>query len=214
MTTGWRFEPAPVRAAYRDSGRALVTIATRLSGDAWDRPGLGVWTIRDLAGHAGRALSVTEAYLDVAEGDADPVTLEHPIDYYRAVADGGYADHAAIAERGRQAGRELGVDPAGTLGELAARVLQRVDREPDTAPVATPFGTMALVDYLPSRVFELTVHRLDVIEAAGIHDVDGRPGVALSLVVAAGIAGLRPDAAAALLAVTGRRELPSGFSVV
>ena len=69
-------------------------------------------------------------------------------------------------------------------------MLKRVAREPDDASVATPFGTMTLVDYLPSRVFELTVHRLDVVTATGI---DRRRRVAghraVSLVLAAGIAG-------------------------
>ncbi|MGH9116593.1 MAG: maleylpyruvate isomerase N-terminal domain-containing protein [Acidimicrobiales bacterium] len=220
MTTGWRFEPDAVRAAYADCARGLAGVAARIPGDAWDRPGLGVWTVRDLVGHAGRALTVTEAYLDAADAadraasTDDPQILSHPIDYYRAIAAGSHADHAAVAERGRRAGRELGADPAGTVDALATRVVERIASEDDAAPVATPFGTMRLIDYLPSRVFELTVHRLDAVEAAGIADVDGRPGVALSLVVAAGVAGLRSDAFATLLAITGRRGFPKGFSVI
>jgi Mycothiol maleylpyruvate isomerase N-terminal domain len=204
-----------VRAAYADCARALVDVVARIPGDAWDRRGLGVWTIRDLIGHAGRALTVTEAYLDAAMAkDTHPTDLNHPLDYYRAIAASSHADHAAVAERGRQAGRELGADPATTLDDTATRVVERIAAEHDGAPVSTPFGSMRLVDYLPSRVFELTVHRLDAVGAAEITDVEGRPGVALSLVVAAGIAGLGPDASAALLAVTGRRRLPDGFSVV
>ena len=213
MTTGWGFEPDTVHAAYADTADALVDVATRIPGAAWDRPGLGVWTIRDLVGHAGRALTVAEAYLDAATG-GEPPSILHPIDYYRAIAASSHADQAAIAERGRQAGRELGDDPAAALAGVATRVLERVAGEDDAATVATPFGTMRLIDYLPSRVFELTVHRLDAVEAAGITDVDGRPGVAFSLVVAAGVAGLHRDAPAALLAVTGRRSLPAAFSVV
>ena len=93
-------------------------------------------------------------------------------------------------------------------------MLGRVDREPDDAVVATPFGTMTLVDYLPSRVFELTVHRLDIVEATGVDDAGGAAGVTLSLVLAAGIAAEQLDAGRTLLALTGRRRLPAGFSVI
>jgi hypothetical protein len=225
----WDFSSDAVRAAYRDSAWALVDVARRIPPTRWEQPGLGVWTIRDLVGHAGRALSVVEAYLDAAadttpadpgdaaDADADrdhTPAMNHPLDYYLAVAAASHADPAAVAERGRQAGRELGEDPAASLAALAERVVARVDGEDDAALVLTPFGVMTLAGYLPSRVFELTVHRLDAVEAAGIDDVENSPGLAVSLVVAAGIAALRHDAATLLLAVTGRHDLPGGFSVV
>ena len=103
---------------------------------------------------------------------------------------------------------------SATLSRLADRVLGRVDREPDDAVVATPFGAMTLVDYLPSRVFELTVHRLDIVEATGVDDAGGAAGVTLSLVLAAGIAAEQLDAGRTLLALTGRHRLPAGFSVI
>ena len=120
----------------------------------------------------------------------------------------------AIAERGKEAGRSLGDDLVGAVAVLAARVLERVDGEPDDAPVATPAGTMRLIDYLPSRVFELTVHRLDICRAVGFDEATDGPELEVSAVLAAGIASLGCEVPAMLLALTGRRRLPATFSIV
>jgi uncharacterized protein (TIGR03083 family) len=217
--TSWRLDPAAIRAAYRQAAEELVATVAGMSPDDWDRPALGEWTVRDVAGHAGRALSTVEDYLGAVDSGKPAGGAGHPLDYYAGIAGSGPLDHAAVAERGRAAGRALGDDPAAALGELARRVLAVVDRAPDDAMVATPFGTLRVVDYLPSRVFELAVHRLDLVAAIG-GDVDAkaRTGAAdpveLSLVVAAGLAAARADAATALLALTGRRPLPEGYSAI
>jgi Mycothiol maleylpyruvate isomerase N-terminal domain len=205
----WTFEPEAVRCAYRSAAEALIAAGARVPADAWDRLGIGVWSVRELLGHASRALATVETYLNAANG---PVTLTHPLDYYGAIAD--RADPDAVAVRGKEAGQALGDDPAGAVSTLARRILQRVDGEPDDAPVATPAGTMRLIDYLPSRVFELTVHRLDVARALGYVDEVEGPELAVSVVLAAGIASLGRDVPAVLLALTGRRPLPVPFSVV
>ena len=70
---GWNLEPGAVRAAYRACALALVDVATRIPRTAWDQPGLGVWSVRDLVGHASRALSVAEAYLDATGEGSDAV---------------------------------------------------------------------------------------------------------------------------------------------
>lgn len=51
------------------------------------------------------------------------------------------------------------------------RVLSLVDGWSDDAPVAMAAGAMALVDYLPTRTFELAVHSLDLARARP----NGRP---------------------------------------
>ena len=73
---------------------------------------------------------------------------------------------------------------------------------------------MRLIDYLPCRIFELTVHPLDVAEAIGVKEEP--PSAALKvtqhlmtdLAVASGVGS---DLA---FAVTGRLSLPSGYSVL
>ncbi len=128
---------------------------------------------------------------------------------------GGLADAAAVTQRGRDAGAALGDDPSDAVMALATGVRQLVRESPDDAVVTTPVGAMRLVDCLPTRTFELTVHTLDLARALGI-----RPPAALgtavggSLLLAAGIAAVLPDAADILLLLTGRGDLPAGLSVV
>ena len=169
--------------------------------------------MRDLVGHASRSLTTVETYLATTAPDcATPV--DSAVDYYRAVATV-LAAPEAIAERGRQAGVALGDDPPSHIAELVGRVTALVAATPDDAPVATAFGPMRLVDYLPTRTFELVVHTLDLATAVGGAQPAGiAEPVRGCIVLAAEIAGFTDDPGALLLALTGRRSLPSGFSVV
>lgn len=179
----------------------------------WGRPGLGVWTIRDLVGHTSRALRTIESYLGAAP-TAGTVALADPVDYYRATA-AQLADPDAVAERGRQAGAALGADPSAAVRSLAQRVSAQVVDSADHRLVATPIGKLTLLDYLPTRTFELTVHSLDIAHAGGI-DIPGQldAPIAASLVLAARMSGGSDRASVALLALTGRQALPKDFNVV
>ena len=87
--------------------------------------------------------------------------MPRPVDYFlRAMASIG--DPAVVAARGREAGQALGHNPLATVRETSKRVLARVNQTPDEARLTTPVGGMRLIDYLPSRVFELTIHTLDL----------------------------------------------------
>jgi uncharacterized protein (TIGR03083 family) len=178
--------------------------------DLWDAPGLGEWSVRDLVGHTSRALLTVEAYLD---RPANGVELPSAVAYYRRALDGG-GDPAAVAQRGRDAGAALGADPAATVAEIADRVLRRLDAAAADALVATPFGGMRLIDYLPTRTFELTVHTCDLATAVGrpieVPDMAARD----SLHLLSALAAERGQTAPLLLAATGRGPLPPGFTVL
>ncbi|MCU1458428.1 MAG: hypothetical protein JWL73_2520 [Actinomycetia bacterium] len=213
----WSVTPQSVRDAFDAAAEAFSITVAAVPSDAWALPGLGEWTVRDLTGHTSRSLLTVEAYL--GQPDVGPVQLQHPVEYFdflRTVD----ANSSGIVARGREAGRALGDDPAASVDELVARVTARVDGTPDDAPVATPAGVMRLIDYLPSRVLELTVHRRDITTALGINEQEDlgatveRPAVQLSALLAAGVAVDRPAALDLLLALTGRRPLPSIVTVV
>ena len=51
------------------------------------------------------------------------------------------------------------------MRDIATRVLAQVKSAADEILVSTPVGGMRLIDYLPSRVFELAVHTLDLATA-------------------------------------------------
>ncbi|WP_022902515.1 maleylpyruvate isomerase family mycothiol-dependent enzyme [Curtobacterium sp. B8] len=191
---------------------AATTAALDAVGpDAWHRPALGEWTRSDLVGHTARALLTVEQYLE----DGTTTSTATTLDYYRTVRSS-RADPAAVAERGRQAGRGLGADRITAVRAIVERVAGRVGSAPPDARVATPMGEWALAAYLPTRVFELTVHTIDLRVAAGL-DADP-PGAAahealrvLGLLVADADA---EDATALLRALTGRAALPVGWSVL
>lgn len=205
--------PATIRQSYRDAAGAFVDVLAVLRDEDWAKPGLGVWTVRDLAGHTSRALVTVENYLDVGT-TAHGAGLSDALDYFRAAA--GVADPDAVAERGRQAGAALGPDPSASVSELAGRVLALVDASPDDALVTSPMGTTStLIGYLPTRTFELAVHTLDLAGATGVAVPAALEAPLLaSLHLAADLAGARGKTADVLLALTGRRQLPQGFSVL
>jgi hypothetical protein len=93
-------------------------------------------------------------------------------------------------------------------------VLPLVEARDGTELLTTIAGGMRLVDYLPTRTFELAVHTADLATALGAPlDVPATAATqALGLV--ADLAVSEGHAGAVLLAVTGRAGLPAGFSVL
>ncbi len=203
-----------VRQDFATAAGAFVEVVAQVSDDDWARPGLGVWTLRDLAGHTSRALLTVESYLDPAATTRHPALVD-AVAYVRAVRGAGpVTDPEAIAERGRQAGLALGDDPAATVAAIAGRVLALVARADDEALVTTPMGTMTLAGYLPTRSFELVVHSLDLAAAAGVRPPVPDGPLASCLALACRLLLAQGDGPDVLLALTGRRPLPAGFSVL
>jgi hypothetical protein len=98
--------------------------------------------------------------------------------------------------------------------DTAQRVLQRVAAASDTTLLKTPVGGMRLLDYLPTRVFELTIHTLDLATAAALAapPPEAAARVTSALVVELALSGRK--IAPLLRAATGRGPLPTGFSVL
>lgn len=199
-----------VRARYAGAAQAFLELAGQVPDQAWSRPALGEWDVRALTGHTSRALTTVETYL------ATPAAGERvagPVEYFLAVR--GATSPDAIAQRGRETGEALGEDPAAAVRELVQRVTDLVRNTPDDAPVATPAGAMTLIDYLPTRTFELAVHTLDLARALGLPPPASlAPAVAASLELAGAIGSRLPAAGDLLLLLTGRTGLPEGLSVL
>lgn len=198
-----------VRGAFEDAVVWFVSTAAAGVG-RWDEVALGEWTVRDLTGHTSRALLTVESYLDK---DASAAEVHSPVDYFRAAL-ASIGDPAAVSQRGRDAGAALGPDVGTAVAEIANRVLARVDTEKGSALVATPVGGMRLIDYLPTRTFELTVHTCDLAVALNQPLDVPQTAAAASLTVLGGLAAQAGNAGPLLLAATGRRTLPPGFTLV
>jgi hypothetical protein len=202
-----------IRTHFRLAADAFVAVVGTIAPDSWERPGLGVWTVRDLAGHASRALLTVETYLDPLTVTDRPA-LPDALAYLRG-AGSGLVDPETVAERGRQAGVALGDHPAEAVSVIAERVLAAVSRSADDAVVKTRVGSMTLIGYLPTRTFELVVHSLDLVAATGaVAPPELAEPTAACLQLAAQLAATSADPGAVLLALTGRRPLPDGFSVI
>jgi len=201
-----------VSTTFRSAATTFADLVRAIPESAWDGPGLGEWDLRALVGHASRSLITVSTYLQTR---ADHKDVTSPADYYAWVREHlTTADAGAIVERGRQAGRDLGEHPAETVDSLLERALDDVAAVED--PLITVIGGLGLrlSTYLPTRVFELAVHGLDVARATGLDFALPDDVLADATVLAARISVRLGTATPVLLALTGRSELPSGFSVV
>ena len=198
--------------AFESAARGFAGLVHRIPGDRWDGPGLGAWDLRSLVGHTSRSLITVSTYLQTSAEREDVAT---PQDYYvriREVAASAGAD--AIVERGRQAGRDLGADPAGTIDELVQRVLGELASTDN--PLFEVIGGLGirLQTYLPTRTFELAVHGLDIARATGLSFTLPEDVLDEATVLAARIGVATGQGETVLLSLTGRTALPASFSVV
>lgn len=204
MSTAWDAS----RDTFAEAASWFVAMAARVA-DRWDGPGLGEWDVRALVGHTSRSLLTVEAYLAIPAAGID---VASPAAYYRATRT--ISSGPAVAQRGRDAGRALGEDPAAAVAETAARVLPLLDDTDGSELVTTLAGGMRLADYLPTRVLELVVHTLDLAAALGLPaEPPARPAAA-ALRIVTDLAVADGRAGSLLLAATGRAGLPAGFTVL
>jgi len=196
------------RRAFADA-TAWFRVVLGEVGDRWSEPGLGEWDVRALVGHTSRSLLTVEAYLARPAGAVEVGSAAAYYQVTRAIAAG-----PEVAQRGRDAGAALGDDPVSAVATIAERVLPLVEACTGEELVTTIAGGMRLADYLPTRVLELTVHTADLAAALGRPlDPPGRPA-ALTLALLNELAVAQGRAGALMLALTGRRGLADGFSLL
>ena len=198
-----------IRNAFRESVQQFVDVVERISPDAWDKPGLGEWTIRELVAHVVGMIDGIAAYA----GPPAPFGAESATAYY-VQAMSTPRIHEQITERARERVSLLGDDPAKAARAIADRTLAAIEVLDDAVPMVTPFGTLRLVDYLPTRVLEVVIHTLDVAHIAEVSVEPTRNALAVTLALLGEIAVERGDGAIAMLALSGRRALPGGFNVL
>ena len=197
---------------YASAATAFAELVHAIPESAWEQPGLGVWDVRSLVGHTSRSLTTVSTYLQT---HADHEDVPDAVDYYVRMRE--YAatmGNDAVAERGRQAGRELGADPSASVDALVQRVLGELAAVDD--PLIEVIGGLGirLSSYLPTRVFELAVHGLDLIAATGVDVAIPDDVLTEATVLAARISVALGSAGSVLTALTGRAQLPPSFSVV
>ena len=137
------------REAFGEAADWFVRTTAEV-GDRWEQPGLGEWDVRALVGHGSRSFVTVESYLGQP---AASVEIASTLDYYRATS--AIAAGPGVAQRGRDAGAALGVDPAAAVAELASGCSAAVDSCDGTELLTSIVGGMRRTDRWP---FELSVH--------------------------------------------------------
>jgi uncharacterized protein (TIGR03083 family) len=184
--------------AFRDASGFLVETVRAVPDSAWDAPGLGNWSVRELVAHANRGHTTLEEYLLRPQRPQPPGSP--------------YFSDEAIAARGREAVRALGDDPAGAVAVTSTAVIALIEQSPPDAKIGSPAGTMTLAQFLPSRTAELTIHALDIARAVSADLTAPPSALRESLVFVAQRAAGR-SGQDVLLALSGRAALPAGYSV-
>jgi uncharacterized protein (TIGR03083 family) len=197
-------DPLTVRASFPDVAEVFLSTVAAIRPEQWEQSGLGEWTVRELTGHALRAFQKLQRLCDTNGGRP---TIESASAYYRAtlVAPG---VHAAIAERGREAGAQL-VDPVATARMTIEQALGALAATTDEHVGETLGGPMRLADYLPTRVVEVGLHSLDLQAATG--QPLALPASANGVIL--GVLADLADMPTVLRALAGRRPLPEGFNL-
>lgn len=200
------------RTVFASAAEAFGALVRQIPDGRWDGPGLGEWDLRSLVGHTSRSLTTVSTYLQTT---AEREDVTDAADYYVKIQDYAAGMGAeAVVERGRQAGRDLGADPVAAIEALIPRVLSELDQVDD--PLIEVIGGLGirLNSYLPTRTFEFAVHGFDIAAAAGIEFCAPEDVLADAAALATQIGVRLGRGPAVLLALTGRRDLPPGFSVV
>jgi uncharacterized protein (TIGR03083 family) len=203
---------AAMTATFASAATAFAELVHHIPESKWDGPGLGDWNLRSLVGHTSRSLSTVSTYLQTTAAREDlPGAVEYYV-YAREFASAAGAE--AIVERGRQAGRELGSDPAAAVDQLVTRALDDLGGADD--PLITVIGGLGirLSSYMPTRTFELAVHGLDVARAAGLDFTLPDDVLADATMLATRVGLALGQGETVLSALTGRTALPAPFSVV
>lgn len=211
-----RFDLMDYRRAFRSAAVSFADLIARVPADRWDGPGLGDWSLRELAGHAaGSGLRRVPAVLATP---AEEIARASSEDYWilaRVVTPDVLATvRAASADDARAGALALKDDAAGVVGDLVGLATQALGRVEDNDLVETSAGGMRVRDWIPTRTFELVVHGLDIAAAAGVELFLSPEVYAEVAAQAARTAAMAGDGPAVLRALTGRTVLPLGYSII
>lgn len=176
-------EMPDARPLLFDVADALSVVVAKISTEQLDWPGLGEWSVRDLLGHTLRAMVTAQQYYEAGPTGEAP-TLADRSDYFRTAALSDPAVQAAIAQRGRDAGAELGHDPRGSVDRALADARVVIAGADLDRVVSVANGSMRYGDYLHTRLFEMVVHTDDLCRALDLANPASDEAIRAALSVA------------------------------
>ena len=161
---------------FRETASSVVPLVVAIDDPV--APGLGEWTVIELAAHTMRALLTLERY--VAGAPVDAPALDDAAAYvaaYLAARSDDAGFDAAVAARGRDSVAAFGDDAGAAFAAATDRVGDLLDGVDGSLVVATPIGSIRLTDYLRTRVMELVMHGMDLAAALAVEWHPPRPAL-------------------------------------
>jgi hypothetical protein len=175
---------------------------------------LAEFSVRGLAGHLRRAMTMVESYLDQPAPDAGAgtdVAMVSAAAYFASVLpadrDLDSEFHRAIRQRGVETAPDRPDDFSLVWAESAGNLITRLEQEPDERFVQV-FGGLVLTldEYLATRIVELVVHADDLAVSLDVAPALLSPAVTgLVITTLVEVARLRHGDSAVVRALT-RRE--------
>jgi uncharacterized protein (TIGR03083 family) len=153
--------------------------------EAWNGPGLGQWTLRELAAHLVGGAERLADYAGQDPGATAPACDR--VGYWRFDL---AAEAPAIAERARRraAALERTSVPAA-FHEAWQRTAECAAKLGPDALLTTQRGPMRLGEYLATRVLEVTVHHMDVRAALELPPVATPEAARITMSILEGLLG-------------------------
>ncbi len=199
---------------YLDTAAAFVDQVSRIPVSAYEQPALGEWNVRHLIAHTGRSMQTVLEYL---ARPAERIDLSTASEYYHATRQLAAAD--GVAQRAVAAPEGLRDGATEAMTRLLAQVTEALDAvqadDPEQVRIITTIaGGMRICTYLHTRIFELTVHSLDLAAATGVPVDLPADALRITLEIEGELAVLDGRGGEVVLALAGRAPLDPQFSIV
>ncbi len=198
-----------IKEGFAGQGENIVQLLKSLSEEDFTKPSrLPGWDILTLAAHTMRAPAVVLSY---GLNTVNETSARNRLNYY----DFKGADIAeAVTQRAREAAdattaKTIANDFALVMAESTA-FLETLSAE---TVIKVIFGTIAVEEYIPTRILEMVIHSLDITESLGIAPILHPTAEAVTVEIFEGLLlGERPaalaDNIAFLEAGSGRKPYP------
>lgn len=201
-------------STFAAAATAFCALTRDIPENAWGAVGLGEWDVRTLVGHTAMAVGAVSECLNVVAQRED---IPSAPAYYGAIRH--FAQTAGAnelnTELSRRAADDLGADPVAAVDHIVRLALSDLEATEDR--LVGVFGGVLgirLSSFVPTRIFELAVHSLDLARAIGVPLVMPDEVIADAMMLAARIAVESGHGSDVLLALTGRVALTPGFSAL
>lgn len=158
--TGMEF--SETRQLYELSARCFVDIVSLINQDSYKIASIGSWNLEELISHSLRAITLVKQYLNATDTGQPVFSL---YDYLNSIKQ---ADNEAIYKRAKEFAKTLDGCLKDAVVGAYQDVITLLRNKTGREMIFGPNFKMELNQYLPTRIFELTVHTLDICDTVSV----------------------------------------------